>query len=307
MLNNFKKELNNPNTNFFMFATGKYDNQEHGDVDFERYTWSRKRYDKVKSGDLFVYRKIANSSENKKFYFYGIGKIKKIKDINENLVHGIISDGYLFNQRISGEDLRDFKWKNKVRKGSGYEQFFSNYGMELITKEDFIKLYNLGSGNEIFNNENNSNEEIKFHNQIEKQDYSVDDKFSKTKTRGSAQKVFSEKVKTIYNCRCCISGINTKSLLIGSHIIPWAIRKDVRLDPSNGLCLNSLFHTCFDEGLISISLEFKVLISKKLSSDTELYKLIKQFENKLIYLPKDKEFRPKQEYLKYHREEIFMK
>ena len=33
------------------------------------------------------------------------------------LFYKIISKGYLFNQRISGEDLIDFKWEKKKRKG----------------------------------------------------------------------------------------------------------------------------------------------------------------------------------------------
>ena len=62
MINLFPEELNNPNTKFFIFDTGKHENidahSDVGDIDFERYTWNRKRFNKVDRGDLFIYRNI---------------------------------------------------------------------------------------------------------------------------------------------------------------------------------------------------------------------------------------------------------
>ena len=40
------------------------------DIDFEQYSWERSRYDKVREGDYFVYRRPTKVSENRKFYFF---------------------------------------------------------------------------------------------------------------------------------------------------------------------------------------------------------------------------------------------
>jgi putative restriction endonuclease len=67
---------------------------------------------------------------------------------------------------------------------------------------------------------------------IQNENYHVDDQKSEAPRR-SKQSVFSNKVKNNYGNTCAMCGIKTKVLLIGSHIIPWATRKDIRLDPSN--------------------------------------------------------------------------
>jgi len=119
--------------------------------------------------------------------------------------------------------------------------------------------------------------------------------------RGKAQKVFSDQVKSIYENKCCVTGITSKGLLVGSHIIPWSEDKDKRLDPTNGLCLSALVDKCFDKGLISVSDEYRVLISAKVKLDKELFQYLKGYENIKIFLPHKKEFYPKKDYLSWHR------
>jgi putative restriction endonuclease len=309
MINLFSEELNNPNTKFFIFDTGKHENidaqSDVGDIDFERYTWNRKRFNKVDRGDLFIYRKISNASENKIFYFYGVGKISDIKDINETLVHGLITKGILFDDHITRDDLIeiDFLWDSKTKKSKGYERFFNNYGMDQISKKDFIALCALSFKDEIIAVADNSYERIQIHNNIEEGRYRVEDQFtSGSKTRGPAQSVFSNKVRSAYNWECCISGINTKSLLVGAHIIPWADNKDTRGDPRNGLCLNMILHKCFDDGLMSISENYRVLVDTSKTSDSVLCELLDNYSNKEISLPKNKDYYPLSEYLRYHRD-----
>jgi putative restriction endonuclease len=308
MLNLFFEELNNPNTKYFIFDTGKHENidaqSDIGDIDFERYTWNRKRFNKVDSGDLFIYRKISNASENKIFYFYGIGKIADIKDINDVLVHGLIKKGILFDEYITRDDLIDidFPWDSKTKKSKGYERFFNNYGMDQISKKDFLGLCSLSSKDDSLLESNNTIEKIQIHNNIEEGQFRVEDQFtSGSKTRGPAQNVFSNKVKSTYNWKCCISGINTKLLLEGAHIIPWADNKDTRGDPRNGLCLNRILHKCFDNGLMSISDNYLVLVNISKTNDKVLCELLNNYSNKKISLPKDKNYYPLLEYLGYHR------
>ncbi|MBQ9417737.1 MAG: HNH endonuclease, partial [Bacteroidales bacterium] len=61
------------------------------------------------------------------------------------------------------------------------------------------------------------------------------------------QSFFRTAVLTSYNNRCCITGLSRKELLEASHIVDWSKDIENRLNPSNGLCLNILFHRAYDE------------------------------------------------------------
>ena len=51
------------------------------------------------------------------------------------------------------------------------------------------------------------------------------------------QAFFRDVVLVSYNNRCCICDLPDSRLLVASHIIPWAKREDLRVNPRNGLCL----------------------------------------------------------------------
>jgi putative restriction endonuclease len=121
-----------------------------------------------------------------------------------------------------------------------------------------------------------------------------------------AQGFFRETVLASYGNKCCITGINLQDFLIASHIIPWAKNEKERLNPQNGLCLNSLHDKAFDRGFISIDEQYQLILSKNLkdSLSPEICKnYFLKYENAKISLP-DK-FLPNQEFLEYHREHIF--
>lgn len=120
------------------------------------------------------------------------------------------------------------------------------------------------------------------------------------------QEFFRRAVLASYREQCCICAIPITSLLVASHIIPWKVREDIRLDPSNGLCLCRLHDAAFDVGLISISDDYKVLIGPELKRILHLRSIECGFgiylEQPLI-LP-DK-FAPDQQYLAWHRDNIW--
>ncbi len=57
----FHEELNDPEINFFILDIKG--GGEHGDSDFIQYQCSRSRFDLVKEGDLFIYRRPQTASE----------------------------------------------------------------------------------------------------------------------------------------------------------------------------------------------------------------------------------------------------
>jgi predicted restriction endonuclease len=120
------------------------------------------------------------------------------------------------------------------------------------------------------------------------------------------QTFFRKSVLASYNNKCCISGVNIKSMLIASHIIPWSINEANRLNPSNGLCLNTLYDNAFDKGFITIDEDYRIILSKMLKDNYNLF--IKdnfhKIEGKPIVLPN--KLLPDKSFLIYHNENVFI-
>lgn len=122
------------------------------------------------------------------------------------------------------------------------------------------------------------------------------------------QSFFRSSILASYDNRCCITGIALTDLLIASHIIPWSKDKKNRLNPENGLCLNSLHDRAFDKGLITIGTNYKIKISKSViafKDEINIKKFFYDFEGKQINLPK--RFLPNKNFLTYHNKKIFIK
>ncbi|WP_018611890.1 HNH endonuclease [Segetibacter koreensis] len=305
--NQYSREFNDQIVQYFIFDTI---GEGHGDVDFIQYGYTKERYNLPKEGDLFIYRRPQKYSHNNQFFFFGCGQISNIeydeKVEGNTRVRAKITKPILFDNNVYQSDILDYNWIWKEKRNHSYEQFFSNYGMNKIPKEDFINLCSLGIDDSFEKAETNKLE-VELNEQYDKGNFMIDDKTGITKIRGAAQKVFSNKLKEIYNNECCISGITTVSMLRGSHIIPWSKNKETRLNPTNGLLLSVFWDQLFDKGFITVDSDFKILINEAAKNDEVLYSLITDYEGKKIKLPSSKHFRPNQEFLKYHKSETFDK
>lgn len=305
ILDLFNEEIKQQETKYFIFDTKGTKKGNVNDIDFETYGWNTGQFNKVKEGDLFLYRRPGNASEFKKFYFFGAGKVEKIKKIEDKKVVGVITKPLVFDNILLPSDLEDFIWKFKERKQGTWEHFFNQYGMNEIFREDFIGILNR-SGNDInYTDINNTREDADFYNKIRKGEYRVEDSIGNVKIR-KGQKAFSDKVKLNYQNKCAITGINTRCFLVGSHIIPWRDDKDNRLNPRNGICLSTLVDKAFDKGYITITTDYKVKLSDNLKEDINLYNTLKIFEGNKIKLP-IKGSEPNREFLEWHNENIFLK
>lgn len=120
------------------------------------------------------------------------------------------------------------------------------------------------------------------------------------------QSFFRQMVLTSYDHRCCITGMTVPELLIASHIIPWVADKSNRMNPSNGLCLNALHDSAFDQGLITITVDYHVKLSPALREvNVSNLLFFIPFEEKQILIPQ--RFRPSAEAVAYHNKYVFMK
>lgn len=101
---------------------------------------------------------------------------------------------------------------------------------------------------------------------------------------------------------CPITMINEESLLIASHIKPWAVSDTKeRIDPNNGFILSPLYDKLFDRGYITFSDDKRVSISNWLSRQVRDRIGIK--ENQMFqFLPIND---ARAHYLEYHRSTVF--
>lgn len=119
------------------------------------------------------------------------------------------------------------------------------------------------------------------------------------------QQFFRRAVLSSYRGRCCMSGVSESRLLLASHIVPWSKDKANRLNPSNGLCLSALHDRAFDRGLITLSDDFTIMVSRQLleSDDEFVRQTIVTLHGKPIECPE--RFMPSTEFIVRHRSEIF--
>lgn len=292
----FREELDNSETGYFILDTGKAD--KHGDIDFQQYRWSRSRYNQVKEGDLFLCRRPRKASETGKFYFFGAAKIGEIT--GDDPVTARLIKPYPFQEYLFSDDLSSFQWTFRQR-GPTWANFFNQYGMNRINKDDFENMLRLSEGGEL-DEDYDAEAATQAAQDIARGNYGADDKEGMRKVR-SKQQVFSNEVKTNYRNKCAICQLSTRPFLVGSHIIPWSKRRDIRLDPSNGICLCSFYDKAFDKGFITVQDDYTVTMSQYIAGDDVLVEQLVKCDGKKLLTSKSNP--PKQEYLAYHRDEVF--
>ena len=120
------------------------------------------------------------------------------------------------------------------------------------------------------------------------------------------QSFFRKSVLAAYDFKCCITGLGIPELLNASHIIPWSKDEINRVNPRNGLCLNAIHDRAFDRGLLTITPEFKIKISKLIKRsnvDSAVQDFLLRFDGSEIRLPT--RFLPDTNFLKYHNQSVF--
>ena len=122
------------------------------------------------------------------------------------------------------------------------------------------------------------------------------------------QYFFRISVLNSFDNKCCVTGLCKPELLVASHIKPWKVsdERTERTNPSNGLCLNSFHDKAFDRGLITITRDFRILISdavKDVEMDAGTREWFMGYSNREIHLPN--KFLPGKKFIEYHNEVIF--
>jgi len=127
-----------------------------------------------------------------------------------------------------------------------------------------------------------------------------------TVKRRMHQAFFRDAVLSAHEGICCVTGISIRQSLIASHIVPWSVNEKLRADPMNGLCLTATFDRLFDSGLMTVEQDLTLRFSQEiLRADCKpVRELIAVFQGLPIRRPQ--RFLPKEQCLKWHRENIFV-
>jgi putative restriction endonuclease len=112
-----------------------------------------------------------------------------------------------------------------------------------------------------------------------------------------------------YNYTCALTGyrlttMNSGSIVDAAHIHEFADSRNN--DPRNGIALSKNAHWLFDQGLWSLTDDFRVVIGPHRfdeSGDAEL--LLARREGKPIHLPANRDYWPDKAHLRWHREHKF--
>ena len=129
-----------------------------------------------------------------------------------------------------------------------------------------------------------------------------EEKIRYIKTRVN-QRFFRSMLLANYEGKCALTGINIPQMLFASHIVPWSINIENRLNPSNGICLSAHFDTAFDKGIISFTHDYRLLINPNIAKSKEMsyfFEWFQKFQNLKLNMP-TKAF-PGKEFLSWHRD-----
>jgi putative restriction endonuclease len=82
-----------------------------------------------------------------------------------------------------------------------------------------------------------------------------------------AQSFFRDLVLQNFDHRCALTGLAGPHMLIASHIVGWAEDVANRVNPRNGIALNSLHDAAFDRHLVSFDDNFRLVVAPRLREE----------------------------------------
>ena len=124
-------------------------------------------------------------------------------------------------------------------------------------------------------------------------------------SRKFRDEAFRRHVRTAYDKRCAMSGLRLingggRPEVQAAHIRP--VEENGPDTVRNGMALTGTFHWLFDRGLVTVSDDYRIIVSPQGVPD-DLDRLI--VPNRRLILPSDESQRPHPTYLKWHRQHRF--
>ena len=113
------------------------------------------------------------------------------------------------------------------------------------------------------------------------------------------QGAFRVEVTNAYNRRCAITGEKTLPALEAGHIRPYS--KNGPHEIRNGILLRSDLHNLFDLGYLTVTLDYRIEVSRRIREEFENGRHYYAFHGQpLAVLPQQDSARPAPEFLEWH-------
>jgi putative restriction endonuclease len=137
-----------------------------------------------------------------------------------------------------------------------------------------------------------------------------EDTDSETYAQVVRDQAFRRVIVSVYDHRCAVCGIrmltpDCHTVVDAAHIVPWCKTRNDTVQ--NGMALCRLCHWTFDEGLISVSGTYAVLVSKQLSSNNNIPSHMMTLSGRGIIGPDEQILWPDLEALQWHNQKVFRK
>jgi hypothetical protein len=121
----------------------------------------------------------------------------------------------------------------------------------------------------------------------------------------NTQQKYAEWVRQIYNNRCAVRGVSlVKNNAVGldaCHIMGHAYGGP--LLPTNGILMSKDIHACFDQGLMSLDHDNKIIVSSTIDASSELFKFA---DTKVKPIAEYEIFSPYSGYVEHHKNTLFI-
>lgn len=120
--------------------------------------------------------------------------------------------------------------------------------------------------------------------------------------------LFRQQVLRAYNYECAICGFNMRhdntSVALEAAHIKWK-QHGGPCEIPNGLALCAIHHKAFDKGSIGLDESMRVQVSEAVNGSGIVGRLFWDFQGKIISLPQVKAYYPQDEFVEWHRREVF--
>ena len=120
--------------------------------------------------------------------------------------------------------------------------------------------------------------------------------------------LFRQQVLRAYNYECAICGYNMRhdntSVALEAAHIKWK-QYGGPCEIPNGLALCAIHHKAFDKGSIGLDESMRVQVSEAVNGGGIVGRLFWDFQGKIISLPQVKAYCPQDEFVDWHRREVF--
>jgi len=284
----------------------------YDDVPSERYQFPKSYLTRAQQclGDWIVYlepRKVKGSKG-----YFAIAKLQEIiaDPRTPDMYLAIIEPGtYLdFGDPVPfrvANDVVERGLLNEQNKISGRAQA----AVRTLSQEDFVRIVELGLGDEngILPRSDLAGTASGFgEEQAPFQSMSPRERVSQLTNRTLRDRNFRKTVLRAYGERCAITGLKLINGGGRAEVEAAHIRPVEQAGPdiiSNGIALSSTVHWMFDRGLVSLSSDFDILVSRQ-TNDPDTIKSMINNSGKLL-LPERLADRPRDEFLVWHRENCF--